>query len=380
MVGSQDETDQTNGLAHLLEHMAFKGTHTRNAYQIANEIESLGGSINAFTSRTLTCFFVRLMSEHLAKGVEVLSDLVLNPRFDGQELEKEKGVIAEEIREIEDTPSEVIHDLFTGQLFPDHPLGRPIQGTVENVRSFTNDQLIQFIKTQYSPERILVVASGRVKHADLVKLVEKYLLRLDGDIGLEKPFHLEAIRERNRIYKRPIAQAHIIVGRRVFPQGDPRRYILALLNIILSGGMTSRLFHNIRERYGFVYAIYSFADLFLHTGLFGIYAGVESGELDNIRQMIYAELKRLVTEPVPELELRKVKQQFEGGLVISLENMQARMHRLARMEIYEQKLLKIDTLLDIIDGITARDLQEVAKYLQDEETYIETVIVPEQSK
>ena len=167
IAGSQDETLETNGIAHLLEHMAFKGTKSRSAFQIAHEIESLGGSLNAFTSKNITCFYVRLMAEYLAKGVDVLSDLIINPVFDKTELEREKGVIIEEIREIEDTPSDVIHDYFIAQLFPDHPIGRPIQGTIDNIRSFGTEQLFEFIRNHYTADRLLLVASGRVEHRGL---------------------------------------------------------------------------------------------------------------------------------------------------------------------------------------------------------------------
>jgi predicted Zn-dependent peptidase len=379
IAGSQDETLETNGIAHLLEHMAFKGTKTRSAFQIAHEIESLGGSLNAFTSRNITCFYARLMAEHLAKGVEVLSDLIVNPRFDGQELEREKGVIIEEIKEIEDNPGDIIHDYFTEQLFPDHPLGRPIQGTVENVRAFTSEQLIEFIKNHYTAERLLIVASGRVDHRELVDLAAKYLTEIPAGTTIRESAEVPAIRDTSTIFNKPISQSHLIIGRRVFPYGDSRRYQLAVLNVILSGGMSSRLFHNIRERYGFVYAIYSFSDLFLKNGLFGIYAGVDPDQRNTIRDMIYSELTTLKNRAVEADELRKVKQQFEGGTVISLEGMQARMNRLARMEIYENRIMTIRELLDIIERITVDDIMDLMQYLVDPGEFIETVIIPDKS-
>ncbi|MDO9548733.1 MAG: pitrilysin family protein, partial [Candidatus Marinimicrobia bacterium] len=377
IAGSQDESRETNGIAHLLEHMAFKGTKNRNAFQIANEIESLGGALNAFTGKNVTCYYARLMGEHLTTGVDVLSDLIINPFFNNDDLEREKGVIIEEIREIEDTPSDIIHDYFTEQLFPDHPIGRSIQGSIENIRSFTIDQLTDFITNHYTADRLLVVASGRVNHHELVDLVIKYLSDLPAGNGLLLQADATPVNERSQRITRPISQSHLVLGRRVFHQGDPRRYHLALLNVILSGGMSSRLFHNIREQFGFVYAIYSFYDLYLNNGLFAVYAGVETDQLDTIRDMIYSELNKLTRGGISSEELHKVKQQFKGGLVISLEGMQSRMNRLAKMEIYENRIMTIQELLDIIEKITIDDLTDLAHYLVQPDQFIETVIVPE---
>jgi len=380
IAGSQDESKETNGIAHLLEHMAFKGTTNRNAYQIAHEIEALGGALNAFTGKNMTCYYARLMGEHLATGVDVLADLIKNPLFNDDDLEREKGVIIEEIREIEDTPSDIIHDYFTEQLFPDHPIGRSIQGSVEHIRSFTVDQLTDFINRHYTADRLLVVASGRVNHQELVELAIKYLSDISAGDGVPALTDVTDIREKSQKISRPISQSHLVLGRRVFPQGDPRRYHLALLNVILSGGMSSRLFHNIREQYGFVYAIYSFYDLYLNNGLFGVYAGVETDQLDTIRDMIYSELNKLKQDGITADELRKVKQQFKGGLVISLEGMQSRMNRLAKMEIYEKRIMTIQELLDIIEKVTVDDIMNLADYLVQPEQFIETVIVPDTKK
>jgi len=377
VAGSQNETKETNGIAHLLEHMAFKGTTNRTAFQIAHSIESLGGILNAFTSKDLTCYYTRLMAEYIDTGVDVLSDLILNSLFKNEDLNREKGVIIEEIKEIEDTPGDVIHDYFAQELYPDHPLGRPIQGTVENVKLIGVNQLKDFVKTYYTADRLVVVASGKVEHEHLVELTNKYMSDIHaGNCKIAVPGVLP-IREYRKVYSKPIGQSHIMLGRRIFPQSDCRRYHLALLNVILSGGMSSRLFHNIREKYGFVYAIYSFADFYSNEGLFGFYAGVDSNRMEKVKFKIYKELEKLATDPVPEEELKKVKQQFKGGLVLSLENMLARMSRLAKIEIFEEKLLTIDELLKIIESISSKDLQNLASYLYDKDVFIETIIKPQ---
>jgi len=377
LAGSQNEAEETNGIAHLLEHMAFKGTTNRTAFQIANTVESLGGILNAFTSKDLTCYYVRLMAEYLDTGVNVLSDLILNPLFKKEELEREKGVIIEEIKEIEDTPSDIIHDYFNQELYPGHPLGRPIQGTVENVKLIDIKQLKNFVKTYYTADRLVIAASGRVKHDHLVELVNKYMSNIyagNDKIGVPD---LVPIKEFKKVYSMPISQSHIMLGRRIFPQSDYRRYHLALLNVVLSGGMSSRLFHNIREKYGFIYSIYSFADFYSNEGLFGFYAGVDSQRMEKVKSMIYKELEKLATDTLCEEELKKVKQQFKGGLALSLENMLARMNRLAKIEIFEEKLLTTDQLLKIIESISSKDLQNLASYLYDKDVFIETIIKPQ---
>jgi len=376
LAGSQDEDAAENGIAHLLEHMVFKGTRKRSAFAIAHEIESLGGNINAFTSRNVTCYHVQLLHEHLAKGIDVLADLVLNGRFDRNEMDKEKGVITEEIREIEDTPHDLIHDLFNLQIFPDQAIGRPIQGTIESVNGIQIADLKRFIRKNYTAGRLVIAAAGRVDHEHLVRLVTKYCSEMpNGGMVPEKESIPVAVDAR-RIITKPINQTHIVLGRRIFGQSDPRRYQLGLLNMILSGGMTSRLFHNIRERYGFVYEVYSFSDLFMNEGLFGIYAGVEKNKLSTIVGKIYRELEALYCKPIPARELKKAKQQSKGGLVLSMENTNARMSNLAKMEIYENRIFTLAELLEIIDAISGEELQKLAGYLFDSTTFIETIIQP----
>ncbi len=374
--GSNNETEEQNGLAHLLEHMTFKGTHTRTNFQIANEIESLGGVINAFTGKNITCYYVHLLHEHLAKGIEVLADLIQNATLSEEELEKEKGVIIEEIRDVEDTPGDAIHDYFDRQVFPQHPLGRPIQGSVESVAALTRVDLVDFMSQHYAANRLVVVATGNVDHADLVELVAK---TCSGIQRINLPDHntpLPSIEKQKQIWHRNINQAHVILGRRIFPQSDPRRFHLALLNTILSGGMTSRLFHNIRDRFGSVYEIYSFTDLYLESGVFGIYAGVETGKINAITELIYHELFDLRDNGIPEAELQKVKQQAKSSLVLSLENMYARMSRLAKMDIFENHIFQIPELLQIIDNISLDDLQALMTYLFQRDKFIETFFLP----
>jgi len=379
LAGSVHETRETNGLAHFFEHMVFKGTRRRSAFEIAHAIESLGGSINAFTGKHITCFYVRLMAEHLHVGADVLADLILHPRLNPNDIKREKGVILEEIKEVEDTPGDLIHDLFAEQIFPDHPLGTPIQGTAASVARLTRQDLRQFTDRHYTADRLIVAASGNIDHSLLVQLVGEGLGHLKRNPDGIPYDPVPAIRETAKIHQRPVSQSHLVMGRRIFGQGDIRRFALSLYNILLSGGMSARLFQNIRERYGYVYAIYSFAELFLDNGYFGIYAGVDQQQLDTIRSLIQKELEKLAMTPVSESELRALKEQFKGGLVISLEGMQSRMNRLAKMEIYDETVLTIDDILAHIEAIDAGELLNFARYICEQEE-VSTMIVPSVQK
>lgn len=376
--GSNDEEERENGLAHLLEHMTFKGTTQRSNFAIAHDIESLGGVINAFTSRNATCYYVHLLHEHVEKGVEVLADIIQHPVFDREELDKEKRVIIEEIREIEDDPGSVVHDLFDQQVFPDHPLGRPIQGTIATVSSFTRDDLVNFMQHHYTNDRLIVVAVGNIDHSRLVEIVERYCCELPAKSPKRHEPGLPPIKKRNEVHYRAISQAHLVLGRRIFPRTDPRRIHLSLLHIILSGGMSSRLFHNIRNRHGDVYDIYSFSDLFTESGIFGIYAGVAPQQLEKMRELIYQELAELSKNGLTESELQKVKEQAKGSLVISLESLYSRMTRLANSAIFEKGPLTIQGVLERISKVTLNDIHALAAYLYQPDEFVETIIIPEE--
>jgi len=379
ITGSKDDTASTSGIAHLIEHMMFKGTRKRTAFQIANTVESVGGIINAFTSKNVTCYFLQILHDHLEKGIDVLADLVLNDTFENNQLQKEKGIILEEIKEIEDTPGELIHDVFNQQIFPDHPLGWPIQGTRDSINSIQIADLMTFVAQNYTTGRLVVAASGRIEHARLVELVEKYCHTMQpGNDRTPVKYEL-GVPERQQVIHKPISQAHLILGRRIFPQSDPRRFQLALLNTLLSGGMSSRLFHNIREKYGFVYEVFSFSDLFFHEGVFGIYAGTAVGKLEMLKVKLYAEMSKLVRRKVPVDELEKVKQQSKSSTVFALENTNSRMSHLAKMEIYEKRLFTFAELLAIIEKISVEEIQQLAEYLFIPDQFIETVFLPEKS-
>lgn len=380
LAGSNDETKQTNGLAHLLEHMAFKGTENRTAFQIAKDIESLGGNINAFTSKIYTCYLVRLMSEYLDQGVEVLADVVQNNLLREEDIQKEKTVITEEIKDSEDSPTSAIHDNFIKQLFPNHPYGRPIQGTIESVNSISRTEILKFVDHYYNSDNIVIAAAGRVKHRELVKKVKKYFAEAKGGKTKHTPHDFTPIQEKKKVYSRDIKQAHLMVGTRIFPRKDERRFELSLLNVLLSGGMSSRLFQNIREKYGFVYSIYAFSHLYKKRGVFGIYAGTDISNLDKTINLIREELEKIANGDISSEELARSKQQYKGMAMLSLESMAGRMRRLAKMAIMDDHITTIDELLERINKIKTPGIVDLAKYLVEENQLITTIIEPGQGQ
>jgi len=376
LAGSNDETGEINGLAHLLEHMAFKGTKNRSAYQIAIDIESLGGNINAFTSKNYTCYHTRLMSEYLEEGVDVLADVVQNNLLLEEDIQREKSVVKEEIKDSEDSPTSAIHDYFIKQLFPDHPYGRAIQGTLESVDNITREQILEFTNKYYNPDNIVIAAAGRVNHKDLVNTVRKYFSQEVSTETKHRHYKFSPIKEQTREYTRSIKQAHVIMGTRIFPRKDERRYELSLLNVILSGGLSSRLFQNVREKYGFVYSIYGFARLYKKKGVFGVYAGTDISNLDKTCELIEEEIHNIAEGDITDHELQQKKQQYKGTAMLSLESMASRMQRLAKMAVLDNELITINELLDRINRISKQDIIEVARYLVSEKQFIKTIIKP----
>ncbi len=376
LVGSLNETESYNGMAHMLEHMVFKRTAKRTSFDIANDIESLGGVLNAFTSKTTTCYYVRLMNEFLEEGVDVLSDITHNWQFDNTDFEKEKTVIMEEIKGVEDNPSDTIFDLNHCQLFPDHPLGRPIQGTLDAVKNFTKKDILNFYENNYTTDNLLVTAAGRVDHNKLVELVKKYTLNMPQKSKATRNPVIPEVKDKQKEYTRDIQQTHLVLGRRIFPKTDSRRHHITLLNIILSAGLSSRFFNNIREKYGFIYSIYCMTEFFLEEGDFNIYVATDINKIDITKQLIFKELQDIAENGVRKKELIKAKQQFKGSAMLHLESMQSRMSRIAKMFIFEKELQTIEELLELINQITVDDIKNLAQYLYDEDQYVETRIVP----
>ncbi len=374
LAGARDETPELNGISHFLEHMMFKGTDKRSPLQIAREIEQVGGHLNAFTSKEVTAYYAHLLDERLPLAVDVLTDIVSHSKFIDKELERERGVVLEEIAAAEDAPDDVVHEDFTSLLFPDHSLGRPILGTREKVSSFGRDTVMDYWSTRYSADRCIISAAGRVDHDKLVRMVEKKLELKNTSAPERVVFDQRAPKAETHIRKKDIVQAHLVLGMRGYTFHDERRFPFFILNTVLGSGMSSRLFQSVRERNGLAYSIYSFHEAYGDTGLFGIYAGTEEKQVGKAEKLIRKEMKKMADKPLSKAELNRAKTQLKGALMLGLENVSTRMSRLARNEAFLSKFVTIDELLGYIDEVTFEKVQEVANDLFSQEPSIALVL------
>jgi predicted Zn-dependent peptidase len=372
--GSRDETPAENGISHFLEHMLFKGTKKRSALKIAREIEQVGGHLNAFTSKELTAYHASLLDEFLPLAVDTLADMASHSLFADKMIEREQGVVVEEIAGYEDTPEDVVHENFSRLLYGDHPLGRPILGTRETVSSFNHDTLVNYWSKRYQPKRLVVSAAGAVDHNKFVKLVERKM-DLPNKLNGEKPRELpELLPERRNDHRKPIVQAHLTIGGTGLSYNADERYPFFVMNTVLGGGMSSRLFQRLRERSGLAYSVYPFHESYDDCGLYGIYVGLEEKQLKRAEKMIREELQKMIDIPISKAALKRAKDQLKGALTLGLESSAARMHRLARMEIYLKRYVSLNELLDGIDSVTPEEVQNVSRVLFDRELLVATVL------
>jgi predicted Zn-dependent peptidase len=355
-VGSRDEAADEAGVSHFIEHMLFKGTKSRTARQIASSLESVGGTLNAFTGREHTCYFARVLDEHLDKAIDVLSDILKNPLFNRSHLEREREVILSEIKELEDSPADLVHDHLMSSMWKESPLGRPIIGTTESVLKLSRAKLVDFTRKNYTSSRVVIAASGNLRHQDLVKIIRrKFKFNSDPPITREDPVSMPAYLQ-PMVVKKKTAQTHISLGVPTFPYADGRRYALLVLSNILGGGMSSRLFQSIREKLGLVYSVYSFIDFFEDAGIFGIYMGTHKSNVVRVVELVLKEIKRLKRASVTPTELSDAKYQLKGNLVLALESTSQRMNRLARSELLLREYLDLDQIMSSVDAIKAKDV------------------------
>ena len=361
--GSRDERPSENGITHFIEHMVFKGTRRRRGYLINQRMESVGGYLNAFTTKEHTCFYARGLDEHLGRALETTVDLVTQPTFPDREIEKEKDVVVEEIKMYEDAPEDHVFDLYEAAMYPDHPLGRPVIGTPETVRSFSRDDLAGYVGRHYVPDRLVVSVAGHVRHEDVVRRVERLLDEFERAPNPAERAPAEDYAPTQQLTERPIQQAHLVVGTRAFGALDPRRTTLSVLNTILGGGMSSRLNQNIREKYGWCYSVYSFVNVQADSGDLGIYIGTDAGRIDRSRTLIERELTKLAETPVSARMLERAKHQLKGSIVLGLESMSNRMQRLGRVELTYGRIVPVDEVVAEIDAVTSEDVRSVAEAL-----------------
>lgn len=378
IVGSRDETIKNNGISHVIEHMLFKGTEIRDAKQIAQSLESVGGHLDAFTAKEVTCYSAHILDEDLPLAVDILSDILQHSVIDENELTKEKEIILREINHTKDTPDELIFEYFYKNLFPDHPLGFQISGTSENVLNFSRDDLINFMHQNYTPDRMIIAAAGNINHDQLVKLVQKKF-DYSKDFGqqLRRPFAWKQHQE--HIYENNCTQTHICLGTRGYAYADKKKYAFLIVHTLLGGGMSSRLFQTVREINGLAYAIYTFPDFYFDTGVFGVYLATMNEQAGRAVELVKKELIRLSQENIDSEELDRIKFQLKRNLMLGLENANSRMGRLANIEIYLHDYFTLDEALNEIESVTRDQVDEVAEELFANEHFFLTILKPKNS-
>lgn len=375
--GSRYEPASEAGVTHFLEHMLFKGTEKRSAYDIALSMESAGGMLNAFTSSELTCYFARCLDSEMPLALDVLSDMILNPIFPEEELQKEKKVVLEEMKMYRDNPEDYLFEVFNNQLFKNDSLGRPIIGYEDSVNSFTRDHLYDYMSYQYGPEQLIVSVAGSVNHDHVVEESRKIF---DSYTTKRQPFQVDGLEKYSpgkETVSKQIEQTHYIIGRRSISANHEDKYKLLLLNTILGGGMSSRLHQHIREQYGYCYSIHSFNQTYADTGLYGVYAGTDHSYVEHLKELVLEEFETLRNELVPEEEVQQAKSQLKGRLLMAQESMSNRMMRLAKNELYFKRYITLDELVREIDSVTPEQMMDFAKQFFNEEQFSETLLIPD---
>ncbi len=358
--GSRDEPDPICGASHFLEHLLFKGTERRRAHDIAEAVESVGGDMNAFTGQEVTAFYMRMPDRHLDTALDIMSDIVWSPALRDDEFESERQVILEEIRMRDDAPDDLVHDVFAGALFPGHPLGREVAGTEATIEAVTRDQIADYHALHYRPANVVVAVAGNVDHDDVVAAVEAATPRG----ATERPARrngADAGAPTSRVLvDRPHEQAHLVLGTRSLRRDDPDRYALAVLDQVLGGGMSSRLFQEVREKRGLAYSVFSYRSAYEETGALAVYAGTAPERAADTLAIIEAELDRLVADGgVTDKELAGAKGHLTGSLALSLESSSSRMHRIGRSELTMGEIPSLDDVVAEVEAITAADVARV---------------------
>lgn len=359
VVGSRDESPSDAGMSHFMEHMMFKGTPTRSAADISAIFDRLGAELNAFTSKEATCFYSRVLDQHVDIAVEVLSDMIVNSLLDDEAIRYEREVVIEEIARHEDTPEDQIGDVFMETLWPSHPLGLPVLGTREIVSAFDNGQSRAFHDRHYRTCQITVAAAGNITHKQVADLVGKYLDLPNGSCG-KRALSDAVVETRLHVLERDTEQAHIAWGVNALKATDDDRFVLSVLDVVLGGGMSSRLFQEIREKKGLAYAVGSYHQLFEDAGLFGVYAGTRPNNAEEVIRLVKQQVDSVRTEGITADELSLAKDALKGSLVLSLESTRMRMTRLAKSEITHGEILSLDELVERIDKVQLGDVKELA--------------------
>jgi predicted Zn-dependent peptidase len=357
--GSRHEPAEHAGIAHFVEHMLFKGTPTRNAEEIAQQVDSIGGQIDAFTSKEYAGYYLKVLDEHQPLAVEILSDLICNPLFDEEDIEREKKVILEEIKMVEDTPDDLVHELFAEGFWNNHPLGRPILGTPASVGALDQKTLRQYFSETYVASNFVVVAVGNLDHDRVRELLEAALVNAPHN-GPEADQSAPTVAPVILVRKKELEQSHIVFGTEALPQHHPERYAGYALNTTLGGSMSSRLFQNVREKRGLAYSVFSGLSAYQDAGALSIYAGCANDAVAELIDVVVAEIRQMKAGGLAPVELRRAKDHLKGSLMLGLESTSSRMSHLARQEMYRDKTFGLDEMLAAIEAVTEEHVLSLA--------------------
>ena len=357
--GSRHEAAHLNGISHFIEHTLFKGTRNRTSREIAVESDAIGGHVDAFTSREVASYYVKVLDQHLARAFDLLADLVTSPLFANEELDRERNVVLEEIKMVEDTPDDLVHEVFVSNFWPDHPLGRSILGTADTLATFDHDRVVQYFHDVYTPRNLVISGAGNIEHAKFIDMVAQYFSGLT-----DRPANLlssvPATAPRRVIINKDLEQAHLMMGTRCPSMTSNDRYSVHILNVILGGGLSSRLFQTIREEHGLAYAVYSGVNAYTDAGYLSVYAATSPEQMTDVIRLSAEQFGKFKNEPVSEAELQRAKDQLKVSIMLSLESTSARMSNLARQEIFFGRQFTLDEILERIERVTIDDVQRIA--------------------
>jgi len=357
--GSRHESEELNGISHFIEHTLFKGTNNRTARQIAVESDAIGGNVDAFTSREVASYYVKVLDEHLPRAFDLLADIVTGPVFENEELDRERNVVLEEIKMVEDTPDDLVHEVFIAKFWPDHPLGRSILGTPETLSTFDHERVATYFADVYGPSNLIITAAGNLEHNSFTEMVSRHMGGLPAG-GAKREANPPSYLPQRVGIEKDLEQAHLIVAARSPSALSEDRYSCNVLNVILGGGMSSRLFQTIREDRGLAYAVYSGVNAYTDAGYLSVYAATSPEQVNDVIRLSVAEFDKIKTEAVTEGELQRAKDQLKVSIMLSLESTSARMSNLARQEIFFGRQSTLDEILERINRVTSDDVQRMA--------------------
>jgi len=356
--GSRSEETDNHGISHFIEHLMFKGTESRTAKDIAETVDAVGGQLNAFTAKEYTCYYIKVLDNHLDLAMDVLSDMLLASKFDPGDVNREREVVLEEVNMYEDSPDELVHDLYLDNVWPQHPLGRNILGTTDSIGKFDRRLLTEYYRDFYTPDNIVISAAGNLTHEALEELAIKYFGAMQG-VKRKLISPAPQLASTHVLHQKDTEQIHLCLGTVSVPQDSPTIYVAHILNNILGGGISSRLFQSIREERGLAYSIYSYQSNYSDCGLFTVYAGTRPANVNQVVELILQNIAELRSTGIAATELRKTKEQLKGSLLLGLESSSSRMSRIGKLEITQGRYTSLDEVVDKIETVSLEDLNQM---------------------